>query len=284
MTDLPGTFTELTEELITVNIPLVGHIVRETMGRVPAHVDRDDLTSAGLAALVLAAKSFDQDRGVPFGRYAATRIRGAILDELRSVDWASRSVRRRARQLDETRNRLAASLGRIPSAAEVASALGITLDEVIGNDDDLARAQVLSLDVAVEGAVHEPAADDTFSPAAQLEHVERLSYLRAAITELPERLQVVVEDYFIHEHPMAQIAAKLDVSESRISQLRAQALVLLRDALNTHLDPDLVPSHRRPGGCADRRRESYFAAVASRQATLAAAPRPRSATPIDATA
>lgn len=284
MTDHPGTLSEATDELITVNIPLVGHIVRETMGRVPSHVDRDDLTSAGLAALVQAARSFDAERGVPFGRYAATRIRGAILDELRAVDWASRSVRRRARQLDETRNRLAASLGRIPSAAEVASALGISLEEVIGNDDDLARAQVLSLDVAVEGALHDPATDPTAGPAAQLEHVERLSYLRAAISELPERLRTVVEEYFIHERPMAQIAAQLDVSESRISQLRAQALVLLRDALNTHLDPDLVPAHRRPGGCADRRRETYFAAVASRQATLSTPPRPRGAAPIDATA
>lgn len=284
MTDQPGTLSESTDELITVNIPLVGHIVRETMGRVPSHVDRDDLTSAGLAALVQAARSFDAERGVPFGRYAATRIRGAILDELRAVDWASRSVRRRARQLDETRNQLAASLGRIPSTAEVASALGITLEEVVGNDDDLARAQVLSLDVAVEGALHEPATDIAAGPAAQVEHVERLSYLRAAISELPERLRTVVEAYFIHEQPMAQIAATLNVSESRISQLRAQALVLLRDALNTHLDPDLVPTHRRPGGCADRRRETYFAAVASRQAELSTPPRPRSVTPIDATA
>ena len=83
---------------------LVGHIVRETMGRVPAHVNRDDLTSAGLTALVQAGAGFDAERGVPFARYAATRIRGAILDELRSIDWASRSVRRRARDLDETRS------------------------------------------------------------------------------------------------------------------------------------------------------------------------------------
>src|SRR4051794_35352417 len=74
------------EALITSNMPLVGHIVRETMGRVPSHVNRDDLTSAGLTALVQAAQAFDAERGVPFERYAATRIRGAILDELRSVD------------------------------------------------------------------------------------------------------------------------------------------------------------------------------------------------------
>ena len=81
------------DALITSSIPVVTHIVRETMGRVPSHVSRDDLTSAGLTALVQASKSFDASRGVPFARYAATRVRGAILDELRGIDWASRSVR-----------------------------------------------------------------------------------------------------------------------------------------------------------------------------------------------
>ena len=109
------------EALIVRHMPLVGHIVRETMARVPAHVDRDDLTSAGLTALVQAAHAFDAERGVPFARYAATRIRGAILDELRSIDWATRSVRRRARDLDATRTTLAVPRP-VPTDAEVASA------------------------------------------------------------------------------------------------------------------------------------------------------------------
>ena len=133
------------DELITSHMPLVGHIVRETMGRVPSHVSRDDLTSAGLTALVQAAQAFDAERGVPFERYAATRIRGAILDELRSVDWASRSVRRRARDLEETRTRLAGALGRTPTVAEVASASGLSVEDVAANDEDVSRAQVLSL-------------------------------------------------------------------------------------------------------------------------------------------
>src|SRR5215218_1636136 len=107
------------EERVTSTMALVGHIVRESMGRLPGHVSRDDLTSAGLTALVQAAKSYDESRGVPFTRYAATRIRGAILDELRGIDWASRSVRRRARELDDTRSKLAVELGRVPSDAEV---------------------------------------------------------------------------------------------------------------------------------------------------------------------
>ncbi len=263
------------ESLITDHIALVGHIVRETRGRLPGHVDSDDLTSAGLTALVQAAQAFERERGVPFARYAATRIRGAILDELRAVDWASRSVRRRARDVESVRNSLAASLGRTPSNNEVASAMGVDVTEVVANDDDLARAQVLSLDAGPDTTVGESIVAGEPTPEAQVEHLEQLSYLRAAIAELPDRLRVVVEDYFFAERPMAEIAAELDVSESRISQLRAEALVLLRDAMNTHLDPELVRPHRRPGGCADRRREAYFAAVADRQAVTAIASVPR---------
>ena len=103
----PSPATVDADALVTSHMALVGHLVRETMSRLPAHVNRDDLTSAGLAALVQASRSYDEERGVPFTRYATTRIRGAILDELRGIDWASRSVRRRAREIDETRSRLA---------------------------------------------------------------------------------------------------------------------------------------------------------------------------------
>src|SRR5215212_6854054 len=112
------------EERVTSNMALVGHIVRESMGRLPGHVSRDDLTSAGFTALVQAARSYDEARGVPFARYAGTRVRGAILDELRGIDWASRSVRRRARDLDATRSQLSSILGRAPSTQEVADAAG----------------------------------------------------------------------------------------------------------------------------------------------------------------
>ena len=143
---VPTQTSTTNDELIESHMALVGHIVRETMVRLPAHVHRDDLTSAGLTALVQAAQGFDAERGVPFARYAATRIRGAILDELRSIDWASRSVRRRTRDLDETRATLANSLGRVPSDAEVATAMGLTPEEIAANDEDIARAQVLSID------------------------------------------------------------------------------------------------------------------------------------------
>jgi RNA polymerase sigma factor for flagellar operon FliA len=260
------------EALITGNMPLVGHIVRETMTRVPSHVNRDDLTSAGLTALVQAAQAFDPERGVPFERYAATRIRGAIVDELRSVDWASRSVRRRARDLDETRTRLSATLGRTPTVAEVASAMGLSVDEVVANDDDVNRAQVLSLQGTTTSSLDELLPTRAPSPEQLVEHQEKLAYLVEAIAELPERLRIVVQDYFFAERPMADIAAELGVTDSRISQMRAEALVLLRDALNHALEPSLVQPAGKPGGVANRRREAYFAAVAARHAEAARRP------------
>ncbi len=256
--------TPETEALIVQNTALVGHIVRETMTRVPTHVDRDDLTSAGLLALVQAAQAFDPERGVPFNRYAATRVRGAIVDELRSIDWASRSVRRRARELDATRARLAGLLGRPATQAEVADAAGLSIGEVTGNGDDIVRAQVLSLHASEDEGLGDTLVGDAPDPQRALEHRERLTYLTEAVAELPERLRLVVEQYFLNERPMAELAETLGVTESRISQLRAEALVLLRDALNHELDPDLLPVHSRPDGCAAQRREAYFAAVAAR--------------------
>jgi len=270
------------DELITQHIPVVTHIVRETMGRVPSHVSRDDLTSAGLAALVQASKSFDAERGVPFARYAATRVRGAILDELRGVDWASRSVRRRARDLDATRSQLAAILGRMPSTEEIASAAGMTVAEIARNDEDIARAQVLSLQGAQDASLDEvlPTAGPT--PEQLVEHRERLTYLVEAVAELPERLRIVISDYFLDERPMSEIAAELGVTESRVSQMRAEALILLRDALNHELDPGQLEPHARPEGSAARRREAYFAAVAARHA--ASVRRPLGVSALDETA
>jgi RNA polymerase sigma factor FliA len=267
--------TAVADDLITSNIALVGHIVRETMGRVPSHVSRDDLTSAGLTALVQAARAFDPERGVPFSRYAATRVRGALLDELRGIDWATRSIRRRARELEQTRNSMATALGRVPSDAEVATAMGLTADEVSASDDAVTRAQVLSLDGSPDGSVADILPSNDPSPEAQVERRERLTYLVEAIAELPDRLRIVVTEYFLAERPMAEIAAELGVTESRVSQLRAEALVLLRDALNHELDADLVVEHARPGGCADRRRQTYFAAVAARHAAGRTSPAAR---------
>jgi RNA polymerase sigma factor FliA len=257
------------DDLVTSHMQLVGHIVRESMGRLPGHVNRDDLTSAGLTALVQAARSYDEARGVPFTRYAATRVRGAIIDELRGIDWASRSVRRKARELDETRGRLATQLGRTPTEAEVASATGLSVEEIAANDDDVSRASVMSLQGFGDTPIDDVLPTRAPSPEERVEQQEKVGYLVDAVALLPERLRVVVEGYFFAERPMADIAAELGVSESRVSQMRAEALVLLKDAMNSALDPELVAPHARPDGCAARRRDAYFAAVASRRTATA---------------
>src|SRR4051812_32748050 len=128
------------EEIIRAHVPLVGHVVRDMLSRVPNHVHRDDLSSAGLAALVTAARGFDPQRGIPFYRFAATRIRGALLDELRSLDGASRSVRSRARQTDAAREQLTIALGRIPTTEELATALGTSAAELHETSNDVQRA------------------------------------------------------------------------------------------------------------------------------------------------
>lgn len=252
------------EDLIRANMPLVGHLVREMLGRVPAHVNRDDLTSAGLAALVTAAKSFDPTRGIPFARFASTRIRGALLDELRGLDWASRSVRHRARRADAARQELTAALGRTPTATELAHALGVGVDEVEAVEEDVQRAVILSLQGFTAGTAEEMVTERTAGPEELLVHRERIGYLHDAIQALPERLRLVITRYFLDERPMAEIAADLGVTESRISQLRAEALALLRDGMNAHLDPGLVTNPERPDGCVARRKAAYFAQVAAR--------------------
>src|SRR3546814_9228551 len=114
------------------------------------------------------------------------------------------AVRRRALTIEEARNRLASDLGRSPSNDEVASLLGVDLSEVIGNDDDLNRATVLSLQAGSESVLEELITSHEPDPAAEVEHRERLTYLIEAVTELPERLRVVVADYFLAERPMAE--------------------------------------------------------------------------------
>lgn len=219
------------DELVTSHIPLVGHIVRETMQRLPSHVVRDDLISAGMLALVLASRGFDPERGVPFARFAAIRIRGAITDELRTTDWATRAVRVKSREVEAVRATLAARLYRSPSREEVAQAMGVSVGELDALDGDVERASVLSLQSLTvdESADLLPSRDE--APEATLMRREQLGMLCDAIAELPERMRIVIEGHFFQQRKMADIAQELGVTESRISQLRTEALHLLRAGL-----------------------------------------------------
>jgi RNA polymerase sigma factor for flagellar operon FliA len=221
------------DDIVKAHMPLVGHLVREMLARIPAHVSRDDLLSAGYAALVAAARGYDEDRGVPFARFAAARVRGALLDELRGLDWASRSVRQRARRTDSARQELTAELGRTPSVAEVAGRLGCAVEDIEAADDDVHRAVVFSLQGFATAGADDMVTEPSAGPEEMLIRRERMGYLAHAVEALPERLRVVIKGYFFEEQPMALIAAELGVTESRVSQLHTKAVLRLRGRLTT---------------------------------------------------
>jgi RNA polymerase sigma factor FliA len=253
--------SETVEELVRAHLPLVGHAVRELLHRIPSHVNRDDLISAGMYALVLTARSFDPTRGVPFGRFAAIRIKGALTDELRGMDWASRAVRSKARELDSVRTSLTTALRRTPTRDEVATAMGVSVREMDNVDSDVQRASVVSLHALTPDAGAEllPTADQ--GPEALLVHREQIGFLRDAIELLPERLRTVIEQYFFGQRKMADIAADLGVTESRISQLRSEALTMLREGLQA---TESVPAAPRPVARRNSARATYAAAVTNR--------------------
>jgi RNA polymerase sigma factor for flagellar operon FliA len=257
------TVSRAQEILIRDNMPLVGHMVRELLFKVPAHVHRDDLASAGYAALVTAAQAFDPRRGIPFGRFAALRVRGALLDELRSMDWASRSVRARARRADVARQELTARLGRTPTPTELAELLGVGVAELADVEDDVQRAAVLSLQGFSAGTAEDMVTETAMNPEETLLHRERIGYLHDAVAVLPERLRFVVEASFLQERPLCDVAAELGVTESRVSQLRTEALALLRDGLTTHMEQQDSGS-AKADGCVARRRAAYAAQIAGR--------------------
>lgn len=220
------------EELVRSHLPLAHHLVREVSSRVPSHVLRDDLVSAAMFALATSARSFDASMGTSFAAYASMRIRGALTDELRSLDWATRSVRSKARQVDITRRELQHQLGRTPNSQQVAAALGLTAAELAAIESDTARADVVSLHALPNDADDLlPGVED--GPESFALRRETLIELRAAIDELPSRLSFVVEQYFFGQRKMHDIAAELGVTESRVSQLRTQALRQLRTLMHS---------------------------------------------------
>lgn len=253
------------DELCRAHLALVNFEVRAISARLPGHVFTDDLVSAGMAALVLAARSFDPAMGVPFGRYAVRRIRGALLDELRSADWATRSLRAKVRRRDAVHDELAARLGRRPTDAETARAMGVDVAELERLELDVHSSVVLRLDVITEAAGADavlPATSDT--PEAQLVARERQAYLRDAVDALPHRLRTVIRGCFFADRPMRELADELGVTESRISQMRAEALRMLREGLNSQLDPAQVVEPANGAGAVARRRAAYYAQIAAR--------------------
>jgi RNA polymerase sigma factor for flagellar operon FliA len=252
------------DELVRAHLGMAQQAVNELSRRLPAHVNRDDLASAAMLGLAQAARSWDPERGASFERHAANRIRGALLDELRESDWASRSVRSRARRLQQAGDELTSRLGRDPTPEELAAELGTDAAAVHRLVTDVHRATVLNYEsIVADGEADDLLPSGDRPPDHVLVDRERRAYLSDAVLALPERLRAVVIGYFYEERPMLEIADELGVTESRVSQLRAEALILLRDGLNAHLDPDTVPAEPRPDGRTARRRAAYHAAIAA---------------------
>jgi RNA polymerase sigma factor for flagellar operon FliA len=252
------------DQLVRDHLPLVHYAVADMATKVPRHISRDDLISAGMAGLAQAARSFDAARGIGFDRYASTRIRGALLDELRNRDWASRSVRAKARRMAAVSDELTNQLGRVPTQAEVASQLGMDTSQVASLADDVHRAVVLNYDSIVsDGDAEEIMPSDQRSPDAVILDRERQAYLVDAVSSLPERLQKVVIGYFFEERSMQDLANELGVSESRISQMRAEALTLLRDGMNSQLEPEVADEEAKMNPRVAKRKAAYYASIAA---------------------
>lgn len=256
--------------VIEKHLPLVRHVVFQAATHFPRHVDREELARAGALGLVEAAHRYDGSRGVPFERYAAQRIRGAMLDAVRAADWAPRSLRTSSRRMESTRQSLACDLGRQPTDAELASALDVSVDELSALRTKVQQAVVLALDEQVtndeeQSSLVELLPDDSAEhPDEALERLELHGYLRDAVHLLPERHRLVVVGYFLEGRTSAELAELLAVTESRVSQLRSEALDMLRDGLAAQFDGTARAAGRVKGRVA-RRKATYASAIADRR-------------------
>jgi RNA polymerase sigma factor for flagellar operon FliA len=235
--------------LVVQNLPLVGYLVSEVWAKA-RHLSRDDLASAGAVALITSADAFNPALGVPFGAFARRRIIGAFADEMRSSDWATRSARRRIKETMAVQETLSAAFGRTPNVTEIAAALGVDRETAAAGLADAART--LS---ALDATTTEFLVADSAMPEESLLSTERLVYLRAAIAALPEKMRSIVEQIYFDDRPVKDIAAELGTTHSAVSQMRAEAIRLLRDGLSTHYADEIEtaatyctgPPQRLPG-------------------------------------
>mgnify|MGYP006091410317 FL=1 len=246
--------------LIEEHVPLVKHIVFQVAVHFPRHVEREELARAGALGLVEAAQRYSPERGIPFQRFAARRVRGAMIDSVRAADWAPRSVRRLSRRFDAMEQQLASELGRAPQTKETAEALGMKPAEVSKLRSQLYRSVVLALEHDVGGESGEDLNlldilpdRANLEPDEQLEGRELYAYLQDAISLLPERHRLVIVGYFLEEKTSAELARFLGVTESRVSQLRSDAVEMLRQGITSHYED--VEADSETGLRAERRKK-----------------------------
>lgn len=225
------------DRLVLHYAPLVKYVAGRVGTGLPTHIDVADLIQSGIFGLVDAIEKFDPDRGLRFETYAMQRIRGAILDDLRSQDWVPRVVRSRAREVERAHDRLGARLRRTPTDAEVAAELGITVRELRDLYGQLRLTSVIALDNLVganseNGSPAETLPDeDAVDPAAVLVDRDNRRQLAEAIAQLSERDRIVVSLYYFESLTLAEIGKVLGVTESRVSQLHTRAVLRLRAKL-----------------------------------------------------
>lgn len=230
---------EAREKLLAQNLRLVHHVARQLANTLRGDVDFDDLVSAGTIGLINAIENFDPSRGLAFSTFAAPRIRGAILDDLRRWDHAPRSLRRKQRQIQTAREALRASLGREPQDAELAQELGIEIEQLWRWQADTQDAVQVSLDQPVDGAPSDFArtpldfliGDDAATTEDKLTHEQEVEILQREILSLTERERLVLSLYYYEELKLHEIATMIGLTESRISQIRSKALATLRERL-----------------------------------------------------
>jgi RNA polymerase sigma factor for flagellar operon FliA len=228
------------EQLILAYSPLVKYVAGRLGAGLPAHVEDQDLISHGMVGLIAAIERYDYRRHTKFETFAIPRIRGAILDELRSLDWVPRSVRARTRQIEQANTALERELHRAPTDDEMARRLSVTVDELRRRLTDLGTSALLALDElwAVSVAPSSDPLSDQVSeaqvadPARTLDVATLKHYLAAAIARLPEREKLVIALHYYEELTLAEIADVLGVSQTRVSQLHAKAVLRLRSALD----------------------------------------------------
>lgn len=250
--------------------PLVRQIAYQVAQTLPRHIEVDELISAGYMGLVEASSRYDPARGVRFESFVAERIRGAVIDFLRSMDWAPRSVRSAGRRIEEARTRLTAALGRPPSEEELCRDLGMPVEELRAVGQAQSKSVVLALDRSSgDGDDDEGdelgaavADDDVPAPEDMLERKETVGILADVINCLPEQARTVVGMYYFEGMQMSEIGEMLGVTQSRASQIHSAALELLKDAIDTQTDPDGAEDWSNPKGRKAKRLAKFFTAVA----------------------
>ncbi|MDR0882079.1 MAG: FliA/WhiG family RNA polymerase sigma factor [Candidatus Adiutrix sp.] len=226
--------------------PLIKYLANRLAARLPDHINRDDLISSGVLGLIDAVDKFDPGRAIMFKTYAEFRIKGAMLDELRSLDWVPRSIRKKANQLERLWQKLEIELGHPPSDEEAAESLQISVPEYLKMLDEVHTISILDLDAfkAVDktGAresrdIYDLLADEnSLDGLTTLTQSEVRDVLAAAIDELAEKERLVVTLYYHEELTMKEIGQVLGYTESRISQLHTKSLLRLRAKLRRYFE------------------------------------------------